>query len=96
MHMMIEASSEKMTAAASKKGIARGSPIFPPPQTEASIFNLSSVAYASTQIVTRMHHKSQSGVTDLLQVRQVSYHSFVSSNIMRTRKDEDDERPVMK
>jgi hypothetical protein len=29
------------------------------------------VAYASTQDVTRVHHKSQRGVTDLLQVRQV-------------------------
>lgn len=52
------------------------------------------VAYASTQIVTRVHHESQSGVTDLLQVRQVSYHSLVSSNIMRTRKDEDDRREL--
>ena len=48
------------------------------------------VAYASTQIVTRVQHKSQSGVADLLQVRQVSYHSLVSLNIMRTRKDEDE------
>jgi hypothetical protein len=52
------------------------------------------VAYASTQIVTRVQHKSQSGVTDLLQVRQVSYHSLVSSNIMRTRKDEDEGREL--
>lgn len=29
------------------------------------------VAYASTQIATRVHHESQSGVADVLQVRRV-------------------------
>ncbi|RTE68346.1 hypothetical protein BHE90_017274 [Fusarium euwallaceae] len=41
-----------------------------------------------------VYHKSQSGVTDLLQVRQVSYHTLVSSNIVRMRKDEDEEGGV--
>lgn len=35
-----------------------------------------------------VYHKSQSGVTDLLQVQQISYHTLVSSNIMRMGKDE--------
>lgn len=48
------------------------------------------VAYASTQIVTRVHHESQSGVTDLLQIRRVWYHGLAPSNMMRTRKKQDD------